>query len=266
MRTLSPSSAYCKVVYADDWLFPECLEKMVALAEQNPNVGIVSSYRLYGSELSLGGLPYNISILSGREICRATLMSELYLFGTGTSLLIRSDLVRSRDPFYNESNLHADSETCFELLKTCDFGFVHQLLTFTRAQQGTLTSFSRGRRTLLPGFLGYLTKFGPYYLSPPELKRATDRHLELYYRFLGQSVFQGRDYEFWKFHREKLGELGIAYSRLRIARAAFRRAADVALGLNYWPYMLLKRLSRVISGKSEALEIEAPVDGASKVT
>lgn len=266
MRTLSPSSKYCKVVFADDWLFPECLEKMVALAEQNPKVGIVSSYRLYGTELSLGGLPYDVSILSGREICRATLMNELYLFGTGTSLLLRSDLVRSRNPFYNESNLHADSETCFELLKTCDFGFVHQLLTFTRAQQGTLTSFSRSRRTLLPGFLGYLTKFGPYYLEPEELELAIDCHLEIYYRFLGRSVFQRRDSEFWKFHREKLNELGIPFSRNRVARAAVRHAADVALGLNHWPYLLLKRIWHAASGKRKARENGSSVPGPAKAT
>src|SRR5690242_5494744 len=34
---LMPATAkYCKVVSADDWLFPECLEKMVSLAETHP--------------------------------------------------------------------------------------------------------------------------------------------------------------------------------------------------------------------------------------
>jgi hypothetical protein len=62
------------------------------------------------------------------ELCRRLLLDELYVFGTATSLLYRSDLVRGRDPFYNEGNLHADMEVCLELLKACDFGFVHQFL------------------------------------------------------------------------------------------------------------------------------------------
>src|SRR6188768_813307 len=36
---ISPESKYVKVISADDWLFDECLEKMVALAEANPAVG-----------------------------------------------------------------------------------------------------------------------------------------------------------------------------------------------------------------------------------
>ena len=265
MRMVSPTSKYCKVVFADDWLFPECLEKMVALADKNPRVGIVSSYRLFGNQLSLGGLPYHISTLSGREICRASLLNEMYLFGTATSLLIRSDLVRARNPFYNEFNLHADTEVCYELLKTCDFGFVHQVLTFTRAQQGTLTSYSRSRRTFLPGFLGDLTKFGPYYLEPAELQQAVGEHLEIYYRYLGKSVFHRRGNEFWAFHRQKLKELGFPMSRIRVARKAVRRTVDVVLGLNHWPYLFLKRLWQSLGGKAKPIVSESAVNDPTKV-
>src|SRR6266849_6791651 len=39
-RLISADSKYCKVVSADDWLFPECLTKMVGVAEANPSVGL----------------------------------------------------------------------------------------------------------------------------------------------------------------------------------------------------------------------------------
>src|SRR5271169_6107872 len=45
---ISRESKYCKVVSADDWLFPECLARMVAVAEANPAVGLVGSYQLSG--------------------------------------------------------------------------------------------------------------------------------------------------------------------------------------------------------------------------
>src|ERR1044071_7298806 len=35
LRAISPDSKYCKMVFADDWIFPECLERMVAVAEQH---------------------------------------------------------------------------------------------------------------------------------------------------------------------------------------------------------------------------------------
>src|SRR2546422_5043747 len=51
-RQITPESKYCKMVHADDWLFPECLMKMVELAEANPSVGIVGAYGLHGVRVS----------------------------------------------------------------------------------------------------------------------------------------------------------------------------------------------------------------------
>ena len=249
MRSISPSSKYCKMVFADDWIFPECLEKMVALAEQHPSVGIVGSYRLQGDQVNLTGLPYGRCVVSGREICRATLLRKLFVFGTPSSLLIKSDLIRNRDPFYDESNLHSDTEVCYELLKDWDFGFVHQVLTFTRNQDDSMTSFSRSRGTFFAGFLGYLVKYGPYYLEPDELDSALQSHLTIYYRFLGRSVFQRKPKDYWKFHVLKLKELGFPLNRLRVGWETVRRAIDVALALNWWPYQMLKRLRRVFDSQ-----------------
>src|SRR5215467_2703059 len=35
LRRISPQSKYCKIVFADDWLFPSCLKEMVDVAEQS---------------------------------------------------------------------------------------------------------------------------------------------------------------------------------------------------------------------------------------
>ncbi len=47
-RLISPESKYCKVVSGDDWLYPECIARMVGLAEANLSVGLVGSYQLSG--------------------------------------------------------------------------------------------------------------------------------------------------------------------------------------------------------------------------
>ena len=136
LRFISPESHYCKVVQADDWLFPNCVKTMVAVAETYPVVGIVAAYELEGDEVRLDGLPHPSPAVSGREICRLYFLKGKYLFGTPTSLLLRSELVRSRDPFYDERLApFEDGHACFDLLKTCDFGFVHQVLTYFTARQ-----------------------------------------------------------------------------------------------------------------------------------
>ena len=229
LRRISPHSKYCKMVFADDWIFPECLQRMVAIAEEHPTVGIVGAYGLQGRELMWTGLTYPSHMMSGREICRRLFLEDLYVFGTGTSVMFRADLVRSHDPFYNERNLHADSETCCALLKMCDFGFVHQVLTFTRVRPATLTAFARDLNTLLTGRLNDLVMYGPDYLSPEEFELCLQRKVREYYKFLAHNAVRRRDHRFWEYHKNKLTELGIGFDRVRVAKAVVAKVTGAVL-------------------------------------
>ena len=70
LSSISPDSKYCKVVQADDWLFPDCIKSMVEVAEANPTVGIVAAYELEGDEVRLDGLPFPSPRLSGLYVGR----------------------------------------------------------------------------------------------------------------------------------------------------------------------------------------------------
>lgn len=95
-RLISPNSKYCKVVSADDWLFPDCVARMVNLAEANPSVGIVGSYTLSGGgalwRVKFDGLPYERTVVSGREACRWHLLGGHYFLGMPSicSISVRS--------------------------------------------------------------------------------------------------------------------------------------------------------------------------------
>jgi glycosyltransferase involved in cell wall biosynthesis len=237
LRQISPASKYCKMVFADDWIFPECIERMVALAEENPSVGIVGAYGLQGREVVWAGLEYPSTVVTGLELARRRFLgsetyarARLYVFGTATSLLFRSDLVRSQDPFYNEANLHADSEKCHDILRTCDFGFVYQVLTFNRTRPGSLSSFSKQMNTNIAGFLHEVVTYGPDYLNEEELDFALKRVLFEYYEFLaGSFVFGRRDKEFWSYHKRKMSEAGVGFSRTRLTRAVLAKFVNNVL-------------------------------------
>lgn len=102
LTCISPNSKYCKFLQADDWLFPDCVRSMVEVAEAHPSVGIVGAYELEGEHVNLDGLPYPTSEVSGSQVCRLFFLEFRYLFGTPTSTLLRSELIRSRAPFYEE--------------------------------------------------------------------------------------------------------------------------------------------------------------------
>jgi hypothetical protein len=93
-RLISPKSKYCKVVSADDWIFPDCLTQLVEFAESNPSVGIVGSYKLAGKRIMCTGLEYERKVVPGAQICRETMLGGPYVFGAPTQLLYRVDLIR----------------------------------------------------------------------------------------------------------------------------------------------------------------------------
>ncbi|PON14160.1 glycosyltransferase family 2 protein [Candidatus Entotheonella serta] len=231
LRLMSPNSTYCKIVHADDWLFPECIARMAEVAESQTSIGIVGSYRLLGTRVDLDGLPYTCSIMPGQDLGKSALrhigrMGGLWIFGSPTSLLLRSDLIRSRNPFYNESNFHADAEVCLDLLQTCDFGFVHQVLTYTRYHPEAATAFADAFQTYIPGELQILLTYGPRYLEPDDFARCVDNKLDQYYVFLARSVFRGQSKRFWNYHRGELSRLGQPFQWQRFLGRVVLEIAD----------------------------------------
>ena len=220
-RLMSAESRYCKVLQADDWLFRDCLEKMVEVAEQNPTVGLVGSYRLDDKRVNCDGLPYPSTVVPGRGICRTTLNGGFYVFGSPTTHLIRADLIRKHEAIYNENNLHADKEACFELLKESDFGFVHQVLSFTRRENESMSkTFALKYNTYLLGDLIILKKYGPLYLEDDEYHEILGKSVKAYYRYLGKTVFLRKGKDFWRYHSAGLAELGFHLNYGRLVRAS----------------------------------------------
>jgi len=245
-RQIASNSKYCKVVHADDWLFPECLMKMTELAEAHPTVGIVGAYSLVGDRVSWDGLPYASSVISGREISRWTLLGKPYVFGSPTSLLLRSDLVKASESFYDESNSHRDSEACLRILKSWDFGFVHQVLTYIRIREADGRTYSQQYNTYLPNNIDRLLKFGPAVLSQEELSARLKYYWMRYYDYLAASVFRLRKKEFWAFHREKMKSMGHALSLPRLTMAVCSQAIDYLLNPKQTIEGVLKKIRQRI--------------------
>jgi glycosyltransferase involved in cell wall biosynthesis len=216
---ISGDSKYCKVIHADDWLFPECLSRMVAVAEAHPTVGIVGSYRLDERIVNLDELPYPSPCTDGKEIGRRYFQGGRYLFGSPSSLLIRSDLIRKRPLFYNESTLHGDKLACFDILREADFGFVHQVLTFTRRHNESATAFIKKYETYRLGTLQAMLLYGESFFTPAEYAKCLKSLYSAYYRFLAKKLIELRGLDFFRFHKKELRNLNhrLSYPRLSFA-------------------------------------------------
>jgi glycosyltransferase involved in cell wall biosynthesis len=206
---LAPNSQYCKIVQADDWIYPECLGQMVSLAESDDSVGIVSSYRLKGDKLLGEGLPFERVVLPGREIGWLQLTQPVFVFGTPSTVLYRSEIVRKNSPFYDERTFFDDSDLCYRILQTWNFGFVHQVLSFSRVDDDSIRGkiFGFGPDPLER--LVQVAKFGPIYLQEAELEKALRQTKSGYYHFLSRRAIRGGSKSFWEFHKSGLASVGL---------------------------------------------------------
>lgn len=166
------------------------------------------------------------------------------MFGTPTSLLYRSDLIRQQAPFFPNSTPESDTSACFKHLKNTDFGFVHQVLSYERIHEQAMSTGCRQLNTYVASWLGDLIEYGPYYLTKDEMDRRMKELLTHYYRFLAGSVFQRTDRAFWQYHRKRLAELGFPLSLPRFAAATAFKSLDYLLNPKHTAETVFRQLGR----------------------
>lgn len=237
LQLIAPSSRYTKMVQADDWIFPDCVQELVQLAETDPQLAIVGAYQLAGAHVKCQGLECQDGVrgwtrVSGREACRLFLLRKRYVFGTPTSLLYRSDLVRSRTPFFREDTPHEDSEVCFEVLHRFDFGFVHKILAYTRIDNVSLsTTVQDFNPDALHAFI-VVNRYGRLYLTEEECRECVRRLEDELYDVLAQGLFKRRGDRYWAYQESGFK---IAGSRLNWPRVWWRQIPRVMRWLgNPW--------------------------------
>lgn len=245
-RLISPESKYCKVVSGDDWLYPECIARMVELAEANPSVGLVGSYQLSGGGdkwyVRNFGLPYSTTVVSGREIGRAQLLGTMDILGDPTCTLYRADLVRSTDSFYPNPTAEADLSACYECLRDTDYGFVHQVLSYERLHLEQVTTTSKSLEAFSTSDFGDLRAYGSIYLEPAEQEKRFNELMGNYYARLAFHAVHFRRGDFWSFQRRRLKEVGLPFSSFRLAKAISARVLDLLLNPKETSEKLLRRL------------------------
>lgn len=241
---ISPESKYCKVVSADDLIFPECVERMVKLAERHPSVGIIGSYQVSGGgdewNVRCNGLPYWREVVSGKEMCRLHLLNGLSVFGAPTSNMYRADLVRATPEFFPNPRAEADISACIHHLEHSDFGFVHQVLSYERCHNDRVTTGSRSFAAYPTSRISDLQTYGPLYCTDAEIAERREKHLDDYYRLMAIAVVNFREKAYWDFQKERLRELGLKFQPFRLAAATFGKLVDLVTN----PKVTLGRVNR----------------------
>lgn len=264
-RKISPESKYCKFIFADDWLYPNCIEEMVRLAERNPSVGIVGAYTTDGRAVRWHGPPYPSQCIPGREVCRDQLIGGPYVFGTMTSLLIRCDLIRNRLNLFSEEHLQADLEACFDLLQESDFGFIHQVLSFSRERDNGTDSVASSLNSHRLGEFVIFLKYGRALLGESEYQQHWKRVRQRYHRVLAHNVLRLRSKEFWEYHEHTLAAYGGRIDRWLLTRSVVAELASqlshpvtsFRRGRRWWSSRLRRAERRKVEAYQQSIRDEA---------
>jgi glycosyltransferase involved in cell wall biosynthesis len=208
LAQISPDSRYCKIVQADDTIFPDCLKLMVRAFEQSESIGLVSAYDIKANLVRGSGFPYPLSFVSGKEVAQMYLRTGIFVFGSPTTVMYKCDLVRERSPFYDESLLHEDTEKCMQILGTRNFGFVHQVLSFLRVDS---RSVSGNHRNFRPDALDryiIVRRYSPTFLDATEALIVRKKAKSDYYRVLATEALKFASRDLWKYHRQGVATIG----------------------------------------------------------
>jgi glycosyltransferase involved in cell wall biosynthesis len=141
---ISDDTKYLKVLGADDWLFPECIEKMVEVLDKNPSVGVCSSYRLNDQRVDMDGLNiWDGNVFDGKAILQKQLTRQLDISGSNSTVMFSVYHLKKspRFPFiFDEGAYHMDTELVYEMMNISDVGFVFQVLSYTRRHEKAHTT------------------------------------------------------------------------------------------------------------------------------
>jgi glycosyltransferase involved in cell wall biosynthesis len=230
LSLMAKEAKYCKIASADDWIYPQNLEAMVSLAEANPAVGLISSYDLEGDYVGGLGIDPKVNVMSGRDAAREMLLTHKFFFGSPTTVMYRADVVRARNPFYEENRVHDDTEVAFEILRENDFGFVHQILSYLRPRDESIMGQAQDFTPQTLDRLIFVTRFGRHFLTEQEYETCVKEAKSNLYRVLASRWLKdrlfGRDEKFWEYQEFGLSTIGSTIDQATLARSVASRVLD----------------------------------------
>ena len=237
----SPETRYLKYLAADDLLLTDCLERMVAVAEANPGVKVVASYKIHGKDLVSDGPSFPQQVVDGRNACRWFFEGRLGVLGGPTNHLVRRP-DPSTGPLFDEHYLHADIECFVRMLKDgSQYGFVHQVLTFTREHDASVsTRFADVMGTRTIEFLAILQKHGPSFLMPAEQRRLERGFRRAYGRFLVRALVKPWNRRIWHYQAASRKRLSVNIDAFDMLAAAGIEVGRILLS----PMETVRRLRR----------------------
>ena len=215
---------YFRLLCADDTITPDSMSKMVALAETDDEITLVTCQHEHDGVINNDQLPANETVFDGIEIGRGFLTHAHFSFWV-THMLMRSSLIEKRGrPFFWADRIYGDTDAGLGVLPFGKFGFIHEPLATTRVHEGAVTTQISGPgAVVMSEYIGHLDRHGPNFFNPQELSVIRKDYLNYYYRRMLKWRYREGAAELYDKHYASLTEQGYAPGFSEFAGAVLSR-------------------------------------------
>jgi hypothetical protein len=188
---LVPTEArYVKLLAADDLMRADCIERLVAVAEENPDVSTVTATDIFDDRVQPHGLDPARVIFDGREVARRLLQRDLdWVPFHNTFFRVAHHCGRLFEP---EVVPGFDRDLVIRLLLRGKLGLVNEPLFYTRYHAANVTSALIANGDLLCERLAELQRLGRSLMTAEEVQRQQRVELRIVLRHVLLQRARGR--------------------------------------------------------------------------
>ena len=182
---LAPSGAkYVRLLCADDTMRETCIERMVAVAESDPQILVVGVGAVHGGAELEYSWPTDRASLDGADLIRGFFRRELGFYAIHT--LIRHSVFEWRPELFDCTYWTGiDFEAVLAILRRGKLGMVHEPLGWVRVHAESETStVMLQKNTHHVDWLRALYRHGPHVFSPQEFRRIAKQNERRYLRLI----------------------------------------------------------------------------------
>jgi glycosyltransferase involved in cell wall biosynthesis len=183
MRLAPAEAKYLRLLCADDLMRDKCIERMVDVAETDPEILVVGVGTVRETELSFSWPADRIS-MDGADLIRGFFRKELGFYAVHT--MIRRSVLEWRPELFDCTYWTGiDFEAVLAILRRGKLGMVHEPLGWVRVHEESETSRVMLRKnTHFVDYLRALYRHGPHVFSKHEFRRIARRFERRYLRLL----------------------------------------------------------------------------------
>jgi glycosyltransferase involved in cell wall biosynthesis len=251
-KMVPDDARYVKLLAADDLMRDDCIERLVAVAEANPDTSCVMATDVFAGRVQPHGLDPATSIFDGHEIAQRLVRRDLHWIPFH-HVFFRT-AAHGRVLFDRAVNPGFDRDLVIHLLLNGKMGFVDEILFYTRYHAANVTSALVADGALLCERIAELQRCGENIMPEDQVKTQLRAELRIILRHVLLQLIDGRLSLAAK-TLERLDSLGMSPSII-----------DYIASILSWPaYFLNKKLReaayRAVT-KPSAITEEAFLEGS----